>query len=65
MPLNRATRTPFVLIAKKKPTSTRPKGDGMTALHWAASHDDLELARILIQAGANAKATLASTRWVP
>ncbi len=29
------------------------QGDGMTALHWAAFHDDLELARVLIDAKAD------------
>lgn len=43
------------LLAKKADVNAA-QGDGMTALHWAASHDDLELARLLIQAGANAKA---------
>ena len=33
------------------------QGDGMTALHWAAYRDDLDMARMLIQAGANVKAT--------
>jgi ankyrin repeat protein len=33
------------------------QGDGMTALHWAARHGDAELARTLVYAGANLKAT--------
>ncbi len=32
------------------------QGDGNTALHWAAYRDDLEMARLLIQAGADVKA---------
>jgi ankyrin repeat protein len=32
------------------------QGDGMTALHWAAFRDDLELARVLIEAKANLEA---------
>ena len=31
--------------------------DGMTALHWAAYHDDLETAKLLVDAGANVGAT--------
>jgi len=31
------------------------QGDGMTALHWAAFNDDLEVARILLDAGARLK----------
>src|SRR6516225_7879602 len=30
--------------------------DGMTALHWAAYHDDLETAKLLLAAEANPKA---------
>ena len=30
--------------------------DGATALHWAVYRDDLELADLLIRAGANVKA---------
>src|SRR5262245_24044353 len=33
-----------------------PDVEGMTALHWAAHWNDLDLARRLIRAGANAKA---------
>ncbi len=32
-------------------------GDGMTALHWAASHGDAALAQMLLSAGANVRAT--------
>jgi ankyrin repeat protein len=31
------------------------QADGMTALHWAAYHDDLDLGRVLVRAGANVK----------
>ena len=30
-----------------------PQGDGMTALHWAAERGNIELAEVLIYAGAN------------
>ncbi|MEO7274182.1 MAG: ankyrin repeat domain-containing protein [Vicinamibacterales bacterium] len=33
------------------------QADGMTALHWAADHDDLEAVGLLVQAGANTNAT--------
>jgi ankyrin repeat protein len=32
------------------------QADGMTALHWAVYHDDLEAAKLLVRAGANVKA---------
>ena len=33
-----------------------PQVDGMTALHWAAYHDDLELVELLVGVGADVKA---------
>ena len=33
-----------------------PQGDGMTPLHWAAYHDDLETTKLLLKAGANVNA---------
>ena len=33
-----------------------PQADGMTALHWAAYQDDLEIGDLLVRAGANVKA---------
>jgi len=43
------------LVAQKADVNG-PEGDGMTALHWAAYLDHLEMARVLIAAGANVQA---------
>src|SRR5580765_1965279 len=43
------------LLKQRAPVNT-PQADGMTALHWAAYQDDLEIARLLVRAGANVKA---------
>jgi ankyrin repeat protein len=41
------------------------QGDGMTALHWAATHDDAELASMLLYAGANVRATTRLGGYTP
>ncbi|HTK29857.1 MAG TPA: ankyrin repeat domain-containing protein [Vicinamibacterales bacterium] len=42
-----------------------PQPDGMTALHWAALGADGELTRLLIEAGANTKATTRLGGYTP
>ena len=41
------------------------QGDGMTALHWAARHGDVDLLEMLLAAGANVKATTRLANYTP
>src|SRR5207244_3390253 len=41
------------------------EGDRMTALHWTAQADNVEVARVLIAAGANLKATTRLGGYTP
>jgi ankyrin repeat protein len=49
-------REGVLLLVKQKADVNTSQGDGMTALHWAAFRDDLEMARVLLAAGASAQA---------
>ena len=42
-----------------------PHGDGMTALHWAAEHRNVEMTNLLLYAGANLEAGTRIGRYVP
>lgn len=41
------------------------QGDGMTALHWAGENGDVELARLLVHAGANLEAATRVGSYTP
>jgi len=43
------------LLLQQKADINASQGDGMTALHWAVYRDNLEMARSLVQAGADVK----------
>src|SRR5262245_52623790 len=42
-------------LLKQHANVNAPQADGMTALHWAAYYDDLEIVRLLLRAGATAR----------
>jgi ankyrin repeat protein len=44
------------LLAQKADVN-EAQGDGMTALHWAAFKDDVDMSQLLLNAGANVKAS--------
>jgi ankyrin repeat protein len=43
-------------LLRRKADVNAAQGDGTTALHWAAFHDDVEMVKALLAAGANPKA---------
>ena len=52
------------LVAAKADVNA-PQGDGMTALHWAAYNDDVEIAESLIRAGAGVQAVTRNGALTP
>ena len=52
----RGDRAAVQALLRQKSNVNVAQGDGSTALHWAAYRDDVEMARLLIAAGADMKA---------
>ncbi len=53
------------MLLKQGADVNAAQGDGMTALHWAASTNDVELAGILTHAGANLRAATRINGYTP
>src|SRR5262245_46878424 len=51
----RRDRSAVQALLQQKADPNAPQADGATAIHWAAYRGDLELADILIRAGANVR----------
>ena len=61
----RGDRDAVKSLLKQAADVNAAQGDGMTALHWAAMNGDLDLAQMLIVAGANVKATTRLGSYTP
>jgi uncharacterized protein len=61
----RGDREAVKSLLKQAADVNAAQGDGMTALHWAAMNGDLELAQMLIFAGANVRATTRLGTYTP
>ena len=61
----RGDREAVKALLKEAADVNAAQGDGMTALHWAAMNGDVELAQMLIVAGANIKATTRLGSYTP
>ena len=53
--IERMDRAAIRTLLKERAEVNAAQADGMTALHWAVHLDDFELAKLLIEAGADAK----------
>src|SRR5437763_5412686 len=58
-------RDAVTALLKQAADVNAAQGDGMTALHWAAMKNDAELARMLLYAGANVRATTRIGAYTP
>ena len=54
--VERSDRVAIAALLKQGVDLNASQPDGMTALHWAAYHDDLPLATMLVRTGANVRA---------
>jgi ankyrin repeat protein len=61
----RGDREAVKSLLKQAADVNAAQGDGMTALHWASMNGDLELAQMLIFAGANVRATTRLGTYTP
>ncbi len=61
----RGDRDAVKALLKQAADVNAAQGDGMTALHWAAMNGDVELAQMLIFAGANVRATTRLGTYTP
>jgi len=61
----RGDRADVLAMIKQGADVNAPQGDGVTALHWAARHGDVELVAALVAAGANPRATTRFGSYTP
>jgi ankyrin repeat protein len=54
--VERMDRVAIRTLLKQRVDVNAPQVDGMTALHWAAHHDELRIVELLVRAGANVNA---------
>jgi ankyrin repeat protein len=52
-------------LIRQRANVNAPQGDGMTALHWAATHGDANEVRLLLGAGAKVDATTRNGSYTP
>src|SRR5580698_7520533 len=56
-PQRKVTGKRSLLCSRSASIPTKRKADGMTALHWAAYTNDVQMVEMLLKAGANINAT--------